>query len=141
MNARTLVGTAAAVLFGLGAPPALGLVSLDPLGFPPGTDVSTMFDAVELSTVDATADAFHVTRIAPLRQTSTSDSPIYAASNTFSRLTFPASWSAGPCCLLFKAMRIDFFDLAAEVTVQFYRTTATPASLPCSAPTAKFSRT
>jgi len=95
MGVKTLANAAAAIFLGLTTSSAVALVLLDPTVFPTGTDVSTEFDSVVLSTVDATAEAFNTTIVTPLRQVSTSASPIYAASDAFSRLTFRASWSAG----------------------------------------------
>ena len=115
---KHLVGIGTAILLGFGTSSTLASITLDPTDFAPGTDVSTLFDDVVLSTVDATANAVDITIFDPLRQVSPSTSPIYAASDAFSRLTFRASWSAG-CCSLFKALRIDFLDLATDVTVQY----------------------
>ena len=115
---KTLANAAAAIFLAFATSTALALVSLDPADFPLGTDVSMEFDSVVLSTVEASAEAFNTTIVTPLRQVSMGASPIYAASDAFSRLTFRASWSAG-CCGMHNALRIDFLGFATELIVQF----------------------
>ena len=107
------------LVIGIVASNALASVILDPTAFASGTDVSTSFDGVVLSNVEATSNAINTTVISPLRQISTSTAPVYAASNTFSRFSFPALWSSGPCCAQNAALRVDFIDFAGDVTVQF----------------------
>jgi hypothetical protein len=116
---QNLAGIAVAMLIGLGTSPALASVTLDPTYFASGTDVSTSFDGAILSTVEASSNTIGTTIFEPLRQTSATEAPVYAAANTFSRLTFPASWVSGSCCSLQVALRIDFLDLATGVAVHF----------------------
>ncbi len=101
---------------------AQALVSLDPADYADGTDVSAVFDGVQLGRVEATSNVVGTTVYSPLRQIAASNSvgQVYASSGRFSRLPNTATlWSSGTCCSLSDALRIDFIGLATGIAVSY----------------------